>query len=214
MLRKRVAIKKGKKTKVKKPRFIGITGGIGSGKSTLSRVLKEEGFPVFSADEIARELTSKGSPALKRVVKIFGSRSVVKGEMDRAYLREEIIKKPVLRRKLEALLHPMIQKRSLSLAKAEFKKGNSIVFYEAPLLFEAKSNRAMDAVICVAAKDRIRIARVKARDHAKESSVRALLKAQMPQRKKIALSDYVIWNNGTASELKRAAHKLLKKICI
>lgn len=197
-------------TNAKKHLWIGITGGIGAGKSTVSRVFAENGYPVFSADEIAREIVAPGAPALAEIEKLFGAKALLpNGTLDRAWMRQAIAQDPALRQKLEAITHPRIRARSKELAEAEFKKGAAIVFYEAPLLFEAKVEGVLDAVICVAASEENRIARTVKRDGASPTQAKALLDAQMPQDEKIRRSQYVIWNDGSEDSVREEARKLL-----
>lgn len=193
--------------------LVGITGGIGAGKSLLATVYRELGYPVFSADVIAREVVEPGSPALAEIAALFGDGSVKPdGTLDRALLREKISLDPQLRLKLEAITHPRIQARSLALARKAFADGAEIVFYEAPLLFEAKSHRQMDKVICVTAPDEVRIARTMKRDGGTREQAERLLRSQMSQDEKMAKSDFIVENAGTEAELRAAAEKLLKKL--
>jgi dephospho-CoA kinase len=202
----------GKKTK-KKGLLVGITGGIGAGKSTVCRVFREAGYPVFSADEIAREVVQPGSPALAEIAQLFGPAALgPDGSLDRAYARERISRDPSLRRRLEAITHPRIQARAQELTKQAFSDGHEVVFYEAPLLFEAKSDREMDKVICVHAPDEIRLARVMARDGSTREQAERLLVSQMPQAEKIRRADFLLENGGGEEELRRAARNLLAQI--
>jgi dephospho-CoA kinase len=197
----------------KKRLLIGITGGIGAGKSALGTVYRELGYPVFSADEIAREVVLPGTPALAVIRAVFGDASILPdGTLDRSLLRSRIAADPALRQKLEAITHPRIQERSLELAKAAFESGAEIIFYEAPLLFEAKSNHGMDKVICVHAPDSLRLARAVQRDGGSREQAENLLKAQMPQDQKIKLSDFLVENSAGLPELRTAAIELLKKL--
>jgi len=194
----------------KKKRWIGITGSIGAGKSTVSRVFAESGYPVFSADEIAREVVAPGAPALAEITQAFGPAALMpNGTLDRAWMRAAIAQDPGMRTKLEAITHPRIRARSRELADAAFAKGAGLVFYEAPLLFEAKSETALDAVICVAASEANRIARTVKRDGSSPTQAKALLDAQMPQEEKIRRSQMVIWNDGSEDLVIAEARKLL-----
>ncbi len=193
--------------------LVGITGGIGAGKSAVATVYRELGYPVFSADEIAREIVEPGTPALREIRELFGSEAMkADGTLDRAFVRKCIAEEPPLRFKLETITHPRIQARTLQLAKQAFSEGAKIVFYEAPLLFEAKSEKKMDKVICVHADDKIRIKRVVKRDGGTRELAEKLLASQMPQAEKMRLSDYAIENNGSEKELKKAALSVLERL--
>lgn len=197
----------------KKPLLVGITGGIGAGKSLVATFYREQGYPVFSADEIAREIVAPGSPALDEIRAVFGPAAIrADGTLDRAFLREKIAADPALRLKLEAITHPRIQARSLQLARDAFAQGAAIVFYEAPLLFEAKSERQMDKVICVHAPDEVRIERTIKRDGGSREQAERLLRSQMPQDEKMKRCDFLIENSGSEQELKAAAKRALDEL--
>jgi dephospho-CoA kinase len=197
----------------KKQIWVGITGSLGAGKSTVSRVFAGAGYPVFSADVIAREVVAPGAPALAEIAAAFGAKALLPdGSLDRVWMREAIAQDPQLRQKLEAITHPRIKARSRELAEAEFAKGAKIVFYEAPLLFEAASERVLGAVVCVAASEENRIARVVKRDGSSPTQAKALIDAQMPQDEKIRRSQYVIWNDGSEEAVREEANKVLASL--
>lgn len=194
-------------------KVIGITGGIGAGKSLLAKIYAAAGFPVFSADQIAKEIIAKGTTGWQEIVDIFGKEILGKdGEIQRALLRERITKNPVERQKLDAITHPKIQKRSAELFAEAAQQGHSLIFYEAPLLFEAQSDKKMDAVICVHAPDELRIQRTMARDGSQRDQVEQLLNSQMPQAEKIQRSDYALENAGDRTQFEAAALALLARL--
>jgi dephospho-CoA kinase len=200
-----------KKQPKHKTLWVGITGGIGSGKSTVSRIFAEAGYDVLSADEIARELTQPGAEALPEIQKLFGNKTLATdGSMDRAHLRNEIIRDPALRLKLEAILHPRIQALSKQKAAELFKAGKKIVFYEAPLLFEAKSEKQLDKVITVHANDALRVERVMKRDKCSREQAEKLLASQMPQAEKMKRADFLIANDGDEEKLLANAQQVLR----
>lgn len=196
--------------KKKKKYLVGITGAIGSGKSTVSRVIREAGYPVLNADDFARDVVAPSSPALAEIRALFGEKSInADGKMNRAFVRQEILRDPGLRKKLESITHPRIQELSRAAADREFQNGAAIVFYEAPLLFEAKSDSAMDAVICVYADEAVLLDRVMKRDGVDREHARKILSAQMSQDEKCKRSDYLLKNEGSEEELERATKDLL-----
>ncbi|MGZ3694086.1 MAG: dephospho-CoA kinase [Bdellovibrionota bacterium] len=202
-----------KKPPKRKHLWVGITGGIGSGKSTVSRFFTESGYAVLSADEIARELTQAGAEALPEIQALFGTKTLLQdGSMDRSHLRNEIIRDPALRLKLEAILHPRIQALSKKKTDALFATGKKIVFYEAPLLFEAKSEKQLDKVICVHADDETRIERTMKRDNTSREKARKLLESQMPQAEKMKKADYLIENEDGVDVLRANALKVLAEL--
>ncbi len=202
--------------------LVGITGGMGAGKSLLATYYRDAGFPVFSADEIAREIVTPGSPAYAEIAKLFGPEAIrAEGTLDRSFLRAQITTDPALRAKLEAITHPRIQNRMQELAEGAFTNGASIVFYEAPLLFEARngnilnkihSGRKIDKVICVHAPDELRIERVMKRDGTDRLQTGKLLASQMAQDEKMRRSDYLVENTGGSEELKESAEKVLGEL--
>ncbi len=198
---------------MKTSKIIGITGGIGAGKSLLAKIYAEAGFPVFSADQIAKEIVAKGTAGWQEIVDTFGSEILgADGEIQRAILRARISQNPADRQKLDAITHPKIQKRSAELFAEAAHQGHSLLFYEAPLLFEAKSDKKMDAIICVHAPDEIRIQRTMARDGSQREQVEKLLKSQMPQSEKIKRSDFQLLNDGDKSQFRAAALELLERL--
>lgn len=193
-------------------RIIGLTGGIGAGKTAAAACFAQLGIPVFSADKIAREVLAPGTPGLQEVEKNFGAEVIKNGELDRAKLRALIIQKPEARATLDAITHPRIQEKSEALMQTALKGGAPFVVYEAPLLFEAKSDKRMDAVICVTADDEVRVKRTMARDDVSRDAALALLHSQMPQAEKMGLSDFVIENNGSQVELEKNVREIFERI--
>lgn len=198
-------------TKKKKQNLlVGITGGMGAGKSKIAQFFSAAGYTVLSADNFARKITAAGAPALAEVLSIFGPKSILpSGEMDRAYVRQEITRDATLRTKLEAITHPKIQALTIEESKKLFAAGKAIVFYEAPLLFEAKTEKNLDFVICVIARDDLRVQRIMARDHCSQQAAEKLMRSQMPQEEKAKKSDFVVENNGSEAELQDQAQKIL-----
>lgn len=197
----------------KKHTLVGLTGGIGSGKSALARFFQEQGIPVISADDVARVVTAPGSQALQKIQCIFGNEVINhNGTFNRIFVRKKILENAQLRKELEKITHPLIQAQTQKQVKQLFKQGYSLVIYEAPLLFEAKSDHGMDAIICVIADDKIRLKRIMARDSTNKEEAKKILAAQMPQEEKAAKSTYVISNNGDLAALKQNALEVLEKI--
>jgi dephospho-CoA kinase len=194
----------------RKKLLVGITGAVGAGKSTVCRVLRSAGYPVLSADEFARVVSAKGSDSLKKIQQIFGKESLTsEGELDRSLIRKKILEDPTLRKKLEAITHPEIQKLSQKAAETLFEQGADIVFYEAPLLFEAGSDKKMDAVICVYAEESKLIERVMKRDGVDKTHAEKLLAAQMPQAEKLKRSSHSIRNDAGEAELEKSVEDIL-----
>src|SRR5690606_23052905 len=152
----------------------GLTGGIGSGKSTVAELLEEYGVPVVAADELSRVVVAPGSEGLRAVVEHFGPEILdERGELDRRRMADVVFRDPERRRELEAILHPRIRDRFEQVLDALEKAGHEVAVYEVPLLFERNLQGEMKAVILVTAPIEQRVARVRARDDVTETEVRA-----------------------------------------
>jgi dephospho-CoA kinase len=196
-----------------KKSLVGITGGIGAGKSALARVFTEAGYPVLSADELAREVVAPGSEALGEIVAVFGPAALAAdGSLNRSWVRSAIAGDPSLRARLETITHPRIQALSLARASDLFEQGQELVFYEAPLLFEAGSDRNLSAVICVHAADSVRVDRVMKRDGRPRAEVEKLLHSQMPQEEKMRRSSFLVRNEGSEAELRARGMEVLAEL--
>jgi dephospho-CoA kinase len=192
----------------------GLTGGIGSGKSTVAEMLEEYGIPVVSADELSRLVVAPGSSGLADVVDKFGSEVLDdKGELDRKKMGQIVFTTPERRRQLEAILHPRIRERYEQVLDALEKAGHSVMVYEVPLLFEKKLDQQdeMKGVILVTATNETRIARVRARDALTTDDVLARMRAQMPEQEKRARADYIIHNDGDLDDLRREVEYLISR---
>lgn len=196
---------------MKKNLVIGITGGMGAGKTAVAQLISEKGYAVFSADQIAAQLTATGEPLLRKISAQFGPSALTSdGTLDRSWLRSLISNDPSARIELDRIMHPAIQERSKTLFEEAFLANAPVVFYEAPLLFEAKSDRAMDKVICVWADDELRAKRVQVRDGRPLEEILKLLQGQMPQEEKKKRSHFLIENNGDQESLKKQVENTLK----
>lgn len=190
----------------------GLTGGIGSGKSTVAELLEEYGVPVVSADELSRVVVAPGSEGLRLVVERFGTEIVGDdGGLDRRKMAAVVFRDPERRRELEAILHPRIRDRFEQVLDALEKAGHEVAVYEVPLLFERNLQGEMKAVILVTAPMDVRVARVRSRDDVTETEVRARIAAQMDEDQKRRRADYIIENNGSLDELRREVEFLMAR---
>lgn len=197
----------------RRPKVVGLTGGMGAGKSTVAQIFKRLGVAVVSADEIAKEILSPGSQTVGTIGATLGKDLILSnGSLDRGKLRKLISEDPRARTTLDSIMHPQIQSRSKAEFAERLRKGAPFVLYEAPLLFEANSAQNMDAVICVIAEDALRISRVRERDSLDVLQVEKLMASQMSQEEKSKRSDFVIRNNGDEAALAVAAEEIYKKI--
>ena len=191
----------------------GLTGGIGAGKSTVANMFTESGIPVVLADNVGRQVASKGSDGLAEIIRSFGPDVLdSNGELDRRRLGTLIFNDPDRRRELEGILHPRVRDHSRELFNQLEQAGNQIVVYESALLYETQRHTEMRGVILVTASEEQRIARVRSRDGSDEEAVRQRIKAQMDEEEKRGLADYIIENNGALQALRREVDSLIEQL--
>lgn len=179
---------------MKKPLQIGITGGIGSGKTLVCHIFALLGVPVYDADSRAKTLMTTDGILVSQIKKEFGVLSFrADGSLDREYLAENVFSNPDKLKVLNSLVHPRVGE---DYAHWVTEQRSSYVLKEAALLFEAKSNRALDKIIVVSAPEELRIQRVLQRDkHRTELQVKDIIRNQLEDDKKVKLADYVILND-------------------
>jgi len=177
---------------------IGITGGIGSGKTTVCKIFETLGIPVYYADDRARKLMVENVRLIQSIKELFGSNAyTAEGTLNRPHIAKIAFSSPYRLRQLNALVHPAVAKDA---EKWHSEQTNvPYTLKEAALLFESGSFRSLDQLICVYAPQKERIKRVMLRDNSLEQQVFARLKQQMSDFEKIQLSDFVITNNHQAS---------------
>jgi dephospho-CoA kinase len=178
---------------------IGLTGGIGSGKSTVAALLAARGAVVVDADRIAREVVEPGTPGLASVVEAFGQRILsADGSLDRAALAGIVFADPEARARLDALVHPLVRQRTAELVAAA--SADAVVVNDVPLLVETGQASSYDVVLVVQADPEIRVARLVQRGLA-EQDARARLASQATDEQRRAVADVVLDNSGTPEEL-------------
>ena len=185
-------------------RVFGLTGNIGSGKSTVAAMLREAGIPVLDADRISREVTARGGRAYDAVVRTFG-REILRddGSIDRMRLGEIVFADPSTRAQLEAITHPAIFEAMKEAITRIEREGHRAVVVEATLIHESGKKGLFEAVISVTCDRETAISRLAARDGMSRSQAEARLRAQMPADRKAGASDYVIDNSGSIDETRR-----------
>jgi dephospho-CoA kinase len=193
-------------------RLIGLTGGIGTGKSTVGRFLTARGFPVIDADELARAAVEPGTPALAEIAATWPDVIGADGHLDRARLAQRVFADPGARARLEAILHPRIVALSNARAADLAAAGHRAAFYEASLLVETGRHAALDGLLVVDAPEEVRIGRVVARDGATPETVRARMAAQLPMADKRRVATVVIDNDGELPALERQVEVALAKL--
>jgi dephospho-CoA kinase len=178
---------------------IGLTGGIGSGKSTVSRLLEQRGAVIVDADAIAREVVAPGTPGLAAVVEAFGDGVVAPdGSLDRQALAAVVFADPDARKRLDAIVHPLVRARATEVAAAA--PADAVVVNDVPLLVETGQAGSYDLVLVVEADPATRVARLVQRGLTAEDA-RARMAAQATDEQRRAVADVVLDNSGTPEEL-------------
>jgi dephospho-CoA kinase len=187
--------------------LVGLTGGIGSGKSTVARMLRDRGALVLSADAYARDAVAAGSSGFRRVVDLFGPDVVgPDGELDRAAIAAIVFADAGRRSELEAVVHPEVRRR-IAEAVADASGTDRVVVVDSPLLIETGAHEGFPLVIVVSASPRTQVERLVARGMA-EDDARARLAAQMPLDEKARVADVLLDNEGTEAELEAQVDRL------
>ncbi len=179
---------------------VGITGGIGSGKSTVCRIFESLGIPIYDADYWAKWLLNH-EPTLKlAVVKIFGSEAyTANGDYNRPFVAQQAFSDPAKLAALNAVAHPAVETHGRAWHTAKTSEGHPYTLKEAALMIESGSYQHLDFLIVVTAPEAIRIERVMKRDGTSEAQVRARMEHQLPEPEKLALADFVLVNDGEHS---------------
>ena len=178
---------------------LGLTGGVGMGKSTSGALLQARNFAVVDTDELARQVVGPGEPALEEVREAFGEGIIGRdGRLRREELAQRVFSEPAARLRLESILHPRIRQLWHAQVQAWRAEGRAAAVVIIPLLFETKAEAELDATICVACSAASQRERLLARGWPPEQ-ITQRIEAQWPTEKKIALSDYVIWTEGDSA---------------
>ncbi|KAL9332244.1 hypothetical protein ACSQ67_001854 [Phaseolus vulgaris] len=194
-------------------RIVGLTGGIASGKSTVSNLFKSHGFPVVDADVVAREVLRKGSGGWKKVVAAFGDEIVLEdGEVNRPRLGQIVFSDPDKRQFLNRLLAPYIARGILWEVLKLWVKGYKVIVLDVPLLFEAKMDKFTKPIIVVWVDPDTQIQRLLARDKSIEEDARNRVNAQMPLDLKRGKADIVIDNTGSFDDLSQHFQKVFLEV--
>jgi dephospho-CoA kinase len=181
--------------------LVGLTGGIGSGKSTVARLLERHGAVVIDADQLAREAVEKGGPGFERVVDAFGPSILTPaGDLDRSALAARIFSDPVQKATLEAIVHPEVARR-FSESVDRYRATDRVVVYVTPLLVELGLAPAFDAVIVVTASPHLRVSRVASDRGLSPDEVRRRMAAQATDDQRAEVADVLIDNDGSLAEL-------------
>lgn len=165
-------------------------------------MLEEQGFPVLHADAIAKEIQESDAVVRRKVHALIGPEAYQHGRLDRTVVAEKIFGSATLRRRLERIVHPAVQRELLRRAVELGRKGARVVLIEAALIFEAGLDKVLDFIVVVDSEEKLRIQRVQERDATDDASVRQRMASQLPPARKTAAADFVIRNNEGLEELR------------
>ncbi|PGM49535.1 dephospho-CoA kinase [Bacillus sp. AFS053548] len=194
-------------------KIFGLTGSIASGKSTVSKFLKELNVPIVDADVIAKEVVEIGQPAYKKIVEAFGSEILLdSGEINRPFLGSIIFNSKEKRLQLNEIVHPEVRREMKEQADRYIKQGEPLVILDIPLLYEGNSIELVEKVIVVSVSEENQLKRLMIRNGLSKEDALLRIASQIPVKEKAARADYVINNNGDFEDTKRQVKDLLNKI--
>jgi dephospho-CoA kinase len=187
---------------------IGITGGIGSGKSYIAKIIEQMGFPIYNSDLRSKELTLSNKVIREGLISLFGEDVYINSELNKKLIASKIFTDDILRKKLNTLIHPIVRE---DFYEWSLSQESRMVFNEAAILFETGAYRNLDATILVCAPLELKIKRVTERENCSRESVTIRMDKQWSDEKKIQLSDYVIVND-EQSPILNQIEKVVEKI--
>ncbi|WP_207369349.1 dephospho-CoA kinase [Heyndrickxia coagulans] len=191
-------------------KIIGLTGGIASGKSTVSNMLKAKGFTIVDADIAARKVVEPGELAYEQIIEAFGEGILLQDlTLDRKKLGALIFADEALRMKLNSIVHPAVRAWMTREKDRAIENGKKTVFLDIPLLFESRLTYMVERTILVYVDEETQLKRLMARNGLSEKEAQMRIRAQMPLSEKKALADAVIDNNGSPEETKKQLEKIV-----
>lgn len=191
-------------------KIIGITGGIGSGKTTASGFIEEAGYPVYYSDDRAKTIVNDDAELKRKIIELLGSNAYdPEGKYNRAFVSRTVFENDDLLRKLNALIHPAVRRDFESWVIAQ---PTAVVFKETALLFELGLEKDCFRSLLITADENCRIKRVMDRDDKTYREVETIIQKQMPEKEKIKLADFVIYNNDDVETLKADTLDVLEQL--
>jgi len=192
---------------------VGLTGSIGTGKSTVTKYLLERGYKVIDADKISRDVVKKGEVGYFKLLDYFGKEIIDKEEnIDRQKLSKIVFSDKEKLEKLNSILHPVIIDKISELENEYKNKGEAIVFIDAPLLIETKLYENVDKVVLITADEDIQIKRIVKRDNIDETKARKIINAQMSFEEKRFFADFILKNNESRKKLFESLEIILQEL--
>lgn len=196
-------------------KIIGLTGGIATGKTTVSNILRQAGIPVIDADQVARRTQQPNSIGLTRIAKAFGPQVLLPtGELNRPALAKIVFNHPAARQKLNDLIQPLIRDEMFARVAALKKQKLPWIVLDVPLLFEQHYAEDCDLVVVVYTTPKVQLERLMARDHCSEQAARARIQAQMSLADKLKQADFAINNDGDQVALQKQVASLINQLKI
>jgi dephospho-CoA kinase len=192
--------------------IVGLTGGIGSGKTTISKCFESFGIPVYIADEEAKALMNRSKVIRRKLIQLFGEDAYKDDELNKPFIAAKIFSDKTLLLKMNAIVHPKVSSHFKRWLK---KQDAPYVIKEAAIIFENKLEHQYDYIITVVADEDLRIKRVMKRDGRSKEKIKAIMDNQLSDAEKIKKSDYIITNNDLDTAKKEASeihHQILKRI--
>ena len=193
-------------------KVLGLTGGIGSGKSTVARLIADLGVPVLDADQLAREVVEPGRPALAEVAATWPQAIGPDGKVARKRLADIVFTDPAQRLRLEAIMHPRIQALSDERFAEMARKGHGLAIYEASLLVESGRYKEFDGLVVVTASPETQMERVLVRGDLTEAQVQARIDAQLPLLAKVRVATHLVDNDGALAATKAQVERLVASL--
>ncbi|EUJ44923.1 dephospho-CoA kinase [Paenilisteria rocourtiae] len=191
--------------------IIGLTGGIASGKSTVSKMFHEAGFPIVDADIAARKVVEKDTEGARQLRAIFGAEVFQEdGELNRQKLGGIIFHDSEKREALNAVVHPLVRQWMLSERDRLIASGHAVIVFDIPLLIESKLQGMVDTIIVVYVDEKTQLDRLMERNDFSKSEAKARIASQMPLTEKISYADIVIDNSHTLDETKQQVNELIQ----
>lgn len=194
-------------------KWIGLTGGIATGKSTVAEIFKSRGVKIIDADPIAHQALVASSPVFDQIVQAFGQGVVSpQGNIDRQKLGKEIFANSDKRLKLDSIVHPYVRSQVALKKKELMRQGCALAIYDVPLLFEKQMQKDFDKIIVVTCSPLIQKTRLMQRNSLTEKEAEQRISAQLSMSEKVKHADFVIENNGTLEDLKNSVKKVLDQL--
>ena len=191
------------------PKIIGLTGGIGSGKTSVAKLLEAKGFPVYYSDTEAKNIVNKDMVLKEKIIALLGPKAYKDDLYNKKYVGEKVFNDALLLQQLNELIHPAVK---LDFQNWIASQNSEFVFKETALLFELKLNLDCYKSLLVTADDNLRIKRTMDRDHKTYREIEAIMQNQMPEKDKIRLADYIIYNNTSLEDLTAETDLFVEKL--